>query len=88
MKNVIRLGDSTSHGGKVITASSKLIVFNKGVARIGDLVTCPIKGHGVNPIIEGDPQFIDEGKPVAFNGHKTACGCALMSSLSNFGKID
>ncbi|WP_294613931.1 PAAR domain-containing protein [uncultured Gilliamella sp.] len=88
MKNVIQLGDATSHGGKVITASSKLIVFTKGVARMGDMVTCPIKGHGVNPIIEGDPQFIEEGKPVAFHGHKTACGCTLISSLTNFGKIN
>ncbi|MBC9130440.1 PAAR domain-containing protein [Frischella sp. Ac13] len=85
MKGVIRLGDSTTHGGKVLSASSTLIVFNKGVARVGDMVTCPYKGHGVNPIIEGDPLFNDQGKPIAFHGHKTACGCKLISSLSNFG---
>lgn len=86
MRNVIRLGDSTSHGGKVISASSTLLILNKGVARLGDMVACPIKGHGVNPIIEGDRSFIENGKPVAFHGHKTACGCCLISSLDNFGK--
>ncbi|MWP46012.1 hypothetical protein A9G35_05015 [Gilliamella sp. Choc5-1] len=86
MKGVIRLGDLTNHGGKVISASSKLVVFNKGVARVGDMVSCPIKNHGVNPIIEGDPQFIEDGKQVAFHGHRSACGCTLISSLTNFGK--
>ncbi|OCG20372.1 MULTISPECIES: PAAR domain-containing protein [unclassified Gilliamella] len=86
MKGVIRLGDKTSHGGQVISASTKLIVFTKGVARVGDLVSCPITGHGINPIIEGDPLFIEDGKQVAFHGHRSACGCALISSLTNFGK--
>ncbi|MCO6524564.1 MAG: PAAR domain-containing protein [Candidatus Schmidhempelia sp.] len=86
MKGIIRLGDSTNHGGKVISASTKIMVFDKGVARVGDMVQCPVKNHGVNPIIEGDSQFSDEGKPVAFHGHKTACGCALISSLFNFGR--
>ncbi|WP_392553408.1 PAAR domain-containing protein [Orbus wheelerorum] len=86
MKGVIRLGDATSHGGKVISASTTIIVFNKGVARVGDMVICPVQGHGVNPIVEGDVLFTDKGKAVAFHGHKTACGCTLLSSLSNFSK--
>ncbi|TEA26262.1 PAAR domain-containing protein [Candidatus Schmidhempelia bombi] len=86
MKGVIRLGDLTNHGGKVISASTKITVFDKGVARVGDMVLCPIIGHGVNPIIEGDVQFTDEGRHIAFHGHKTACGCALISSLSHFGR--
>lgn len=85
MRNVIRLGDPTSHGGTVITASSQTIIKGKQVARVGDLVACPIPGHGVNPIIEGDANFIDEGKSVALQGHKSACGCSLISTLSDVG---
>lgn len=86
MKGIIRLGDMTTHGGQVISASTTIIVFNKGVARVGDMVACPIQAHGINPIIEGDAQFTDQGKRVAFHGHKTACGCTLISSLPRVGR--
>ena len=35
MRYVIRLGDSTDHGGKVISASTTMIVKGKGVALVG-----------------------------------------------------
>ncbi|WP_353846654.1 PAAR domain-containing protein [Snodgrassella sp.] len=85
IKGIISLGDSTNYGGKVISASTKISVFNKGVAGIGDRVQCLVKNHEVNPIIDGDSQFSGYGKPAAFHGHKTACDCGLISSLSNFG---
>lgn len=86
MKGVIRLGDATDHGGKVISASATMLIHGKGVARIGDLVACPQTGHGVNKIIEGDGVFKDGGRPIALDGHKTECGCALISSINIVGK--
>ncbi|KFA58676.1 hypothetical protein A9G34_05785 [Gilliamella sp. Choc4-2] len=86
LKGVIRLGDSTDHGGKVITASSTMKVLGKPVARVGDLVSCPVKYHGVNPIIEGESTITDQGLQVALDGHKSACGCSLISSISEVGK--
>ncbi|RKS84476.1 putative Zn-binding protein involved in type VI secretion [Orbus hercynius] len=86
LRCVIRLGDATNHGGKVISASSTMIVHGKPVARIGDMVSCPINGHGVTPIIEGDATFRDQGKPIALDGHHAGCGCVLISSLSDVGK--
>ncbi|NUF50610.1 PAAR domain-containing protein [Gilliamella sp. ESL0250] len=86
LRGVIRLGDLTDHGGKVITASSTMTVLGKPVARVGDLVSCPIKGHGINPIIEGESTFSDQGKQVALDGYKSGCGCSLISSLSEVGK--
>lgn len=83
MRGVIRLGDPTTHGGSVITASSQTIVKGKPIARVGDLVACPITGHGVNPIVEGEANFLDGGKAVALDGHKTACGCSLISTLND-----
>lgn len=82
---VIRLGDRTNHGGKVISASSTMIVEGKGVARIGDKVSCPIIGHGITTIIEGDSKMKDQGKPIALDGHHAGCGCILISSLSTVG---
>ncbi|XZG71796.1 PAAR domain-containing protein [Chitinibacteraceae bacterium HSL-7] len=86
MKRVIRLGDPTNHGGTVVSATMPTDMFGKKVARLGDMVACPIPGHGVCPIVEGDPTWIVDGKPVALEGHKTACGAALISTMPEVGK--
>lgn len=75
---LIKLGDATSHGGTVIEATGKSMIGNIGIARVGDKVTCPIKGHGTNPIVSGDPTFIVNGQPVARAGDTTACGATLI----------
>ncbi|MDE8409513.1 PAAR domain-containing protein, partial [Klebsiella pneumoniae] len=48
MSGLVCLGDATTHGGKVITASSTMFINGVQVALVGDLVSCP--KHGVNPI--------------------------------------
>lgn len=83
-KHVIRLGDPTTHGGVVVSASGTVTINGKRVARKGDHVTCPIPGHGVVTIIEGDPLLTDDGKPIALEGHKCSCGCSLISTLATF----
>jgi uncharacterized Zn-binding protein involved in type VI secretion len=77
----VRLGDLTSHGGKVISASLTHLINGVGIARIGDTVVCPVAGHGVNAIIEGAPTYLIGGRMVALHGHHSACGCTLISSL-------
>ncbi len=78
---VVRLGDKTTHGGVVISASPIHTVRGIGIARVGDMVSCPQSGHGTNKIIEGSPVFSVGGRKVALHGHKSACGCALIASL-------
>jgi uncharacterized Zn-binding protein involved in type VI secretion len=78
------LGDPTTHGGVVDSASGTVTINGKRVARKGDHVTCPLPGHGVVTIIEGDPLLTDDGKPIALEGHKCSCGCSLISTLSTF----
>ncbi len=78
---IVRLGDPTSHGGSVISASSTHLVGGLGIARIGDKVACPRPGHGVNVIIEGAPTYLIGGRMVALQGHHCACGCTLISTL-------
>ncbi|MEJ2793919.1 PAAR domain-containing protein [Iodobacter sp. LRB] len=86
MKKVIRIGDPTSHGGVVISGASKTVLFGKVVALLGDKVSCPVPGHGICPIVEGDPSWLIDGKPVALEGHKTSCGSALISTMPEMGK--
>ena len=82
-RRVIRLGDPTTHGGQVVSASATRIIDGKPVARKGDHVTCPLPGHGVVTIIEGDPLWTDDGRPIALEGHKCSCGCSLISTLGS-----
>lgn len=81
MNGIIRIGDRNSSGGTVLGGSSAMRFDGIGVARQGDPVNCPLPGHGRTSIAEGHPTFMDEGVPVAFNGHRCACGCTLVSSL-------
>jgi uncharacterized Zn-binding protein involved in type VI secretion len=78
-KSIIVLGDKTSHGGAVISASPFSDTHGKGWARVGDMVTCPRCG-GVFPIIEGESSHTDEGRAVAYAGCAVKCGAKLLPS--------
>lgn len=85
MKNVIRLGDPTSHGGKVI--STKATHFKVGgipVACVGDLCSCPVPGHNGCTITSGSKRHHINGVSPAFDGDMTSCGARLQTTLSNF----
>ena len=85
MRNVIRLNDPTSHGGKVISAAPDTTVLGVAVARKGDLCACPLPGHGVCKIAEGDANVLIDGVPVAFAGQKAVCGAVLISTVADSG---
>jgi uncharacterized Zn-binding protein involved in type VI secretion len=76
----IVVGDPTSHGGIVIGSTQLTDTHGKRLARVGDQVTCPKKGHGTTVIVTGDPAMIVDGAPVARHGDRCACGAILISS--------
>ncbi|MEH6435666.1 PAAR domain-containing protein [Massilia sp. DD77] len=85
MPNVIRLGDPTSHGGKVVKISAThYTIEGIAVARVGDLCSCPLIGHEGCTIAEGNSNHTVEGIPVAYEGHKTTCGAELIASQTIF----
>jgi uncharacterized Zn-binding protein involved in type VI secretion len=84
--DLIRLGDTTDHGGEVVTASDTMRYDGREVARKGDHVNCPQHPEvQPNVIIEGDNSITDGGVPVARQGHRATCGCRLISSLLGSG---
>jgi uncharacterized Zn-binding protein involved in type VI secretion len=87
MRGVIRVGDSTSHGGEVMTGQEKSRVMDRAVACVGDRCTCPMCGRHDCVIVEGDPDVQINGKAVAFDGHKTSCGVTLISSMTSSGRM-
>lgn len=77
-RQVIVIGDTLApYGGEVLSGSGEDKVDGKAIARKSDLVRCA--KHDVNPIDEGDHSFLIDGKPVALEGHRAGCGCALVS---------
>ncbi|KVU06633.1 hypothetical protein WK60_23805 [Burkholderia ubonensis] len=81
MIDLILLGDSTDHGGKVIAASKTMKFGGRFVARKGDEVSCPKHDIKPNLIIDGDETMTDDGVPVARHRYRAMCGCRLISSL-------
>lgn len=80
MPLICRLGDTSTHGGAIVTSASKSLVEGALIAREGDILNCPI--HGPNPIVEHSSKMLCEGKYVARQGDATACGAALISGAT------
>ena len=79
MKDIVRLGDATTHGGVVLEAFSRTDLNGKPIAGAGHNVSCPLC-KGIFPIAEGSATYSVDGITVALDGMKTACGAALIAS--------
>lgn len=75
----ITLGDTTSHGGTVISADMTWTVNGRPVARVGDKVVCR-KCRGTFSIATGAPDMTGMGQALARHGDKTECGATLIAS--------
>ena len=77
----IREGDTTSHGGTVLTCDPANSDCGKPIALQGDMVSCP-KCGGIFPIVsvKHELNMTFDGRPVATEGDKTACGATLIAS--------
>ena len=80
MKPPALLGDSTSHNGKVKTASATFIVDGQPIALIGDIVSCPT--HDDNPIIESGEGYSENGRKLAVKGSRSQCGSVILATPS------
>lgn len=74
---ICRLGDSSNHGGVIISASSDMLVDGIPVARLGDWHSCPIPGHGITPIISASVTVDNDNMGLARIGSTTGCGAVL-----------
>ena len=80
LRPLIVIGDRTSHGGVVIGSAMTTDTHGKPLARVGDRVACPRKGHGITTIFSGDPTMLVDGASVARHGDLCSCGAALIAS--------
>jgi uncharacterized Zn-binding protein involved in type VI secretion len=82
MPLIVRLGDTSTHQGAVVTSASKWRCEGPLIARQGDLFDCPI--HGLQPIVGGSSLWRCEGAPIARHGDLVACGATLISGASKW----
>ncbi len=80
-KAIVRKGDVTSHGGKVIEGWDEFEVYGVPVAGKGHMVICP-KCKGTFPIVGGASSHSWARLGTALDGMKTACGATLTASQS------
>ena len=76
---IIRLGDTSSHGGHVITSCTRVYAEGKLVSRLTDLHKCPKKHHHTTEIVTASIDTYAEGLRVAREGDKAGCGASLIS---------
>ncbi len=79
MTAAARLGDTTNHGGVIITASPDVYVDGIKIARVGDSHSCPISGHGVTSIVTGSSKSFANNKKVARVGDSVGCGAIIIT---------
>ncbi|HAP26781.1 MAG TPA: hypothetical protein DCR74_14425 [Achromobacter sp.] len=79
---IVRVGDTTTHGGTVLEGFPFYNVLGRAAAGMGHMVSCP-RCAGVFPIAEGVTTFAIADSFVAVDGMKTACGAALIASQTS-----
>jgi len=80
MAQIVRLGDPSSHGGTMITATGNFKVNGIVVCVSGDIHHCPI--HQDTPVT-GTGQPESNGKPIVKTGDVAGCGAVITSGSSN-----
>lgn len=81
MPNVAKLGDGSSHGGKIISATGGFTVDGVEGAVAGDMHQCPIKGHGTTPI-SSSSTATGNGRGVVRSGDVAGCGAVIIGTGS------
>lgn len=81
---VARINDTSSHGGYIISVTTSNTRANgRLVARVGDLHFCPIRRHGITPIVNGSGNYKCEGAITAVVNSVCGCGAIINSGSPN-----
>lgn len=79
---VLRLGDTSNHGGAVTSAASRWKCVGIPIARRGDVFFCAL--HGLQAIATGSDKHKCEGASIARDGDVATCGAQLIASQSKW----
>lgn len=76
-KVFILVGNKAVHGIKIISTLFTIIVNAMKIALIGDKISYPKYGYGINIIIEYSSEYISDRKAIVVDG------CLVISSASD-----
>ena len=80
MPGVARTGDVSSHGGVLALPFAKSVLTNdRWTAHTGTMHVCPIKGHGITPIVSPVMVVLVEDKPIATVGSVAGCTAVVVT---------
>lgn len=82
MGKMVLLGDTGSHAGQMISASSTFEVDHSKVCLEGDLYQCDVRGHGVTSVHSHTSGPTCDGKQILHTGAVAECGCVLIGTAS------
>ncbi|HKT97927.1 MAG TPA: PAAR domain-containing protein [Paraburkholderia sp.] len=82
-KKYIMVGDTHSHGGRVLEGAPDSRIEGRAIARLGDPAVCEIHGPTFIAKVSGNANF--DGQPAAADGDLLACGARLIASQSTTG---
>lgn len=80
MPPAARLGDQTTHGGVVISASPPTVLIEgKPASMMGDTHLCPVpQPHPPSVFAEGSATVLISGRPALRAGDVAGCGAVLV----------
>lgn len=81
-KAIVREGDTSSHGGYMITASGKPRVNGLNICLDGDRHYCPKKDHGTTSV-SATTHHTSGGKAILRVGDVAGCGAVINSGSPN-----
>lgn len=79
MPGIVRIGDTSDHGGVVISSNATFVSNGKQACVDGDLHQCPQQGHGTTAII-GTASFKSNNRNSIKGGDRAGCGATIISS--------
>lgn len=78
MPQIVRLNDTSDHGGKMITATGDFTVDGIDGCVTGDIHQCPIQNHGNTPVTSTS-ESVANGKAIVRTGDQAGCGATIIT---------
>lgn len=78
MGKIVRLGDTSDHGGVMISAGSTVRVNGIPMCVDQDMHSCPIKDHGITPVT-GGAGYRSNGRRGVKTGDVAGCGAVIVT---------
>ena len=79
-KKLVHLGDTSDHGGYMITANGNIRANGLRVCIEGDIHRCPIHNHGDTPVHTTTRRITTNRKGILREGDYAECGAFIYGS--------